>query len=79
LSRPPYRPHRGGQLWKLFTRLLNGRDPSCQRPILLERSERAFRSNLMAPGEGFPAGFEAGEITAAGGAAVRSGAEAQQQ
>jgi hypothetical protein len=78
-ARPTARFARG-QLWYLFPRFLPGRGLSSQHCcLLLWRSRNCFGTNLVAPGEIFFPGSKAGEITAAGRAAVRCGAKAQQE
>ena len=73
-----------GQLWHLIPRFLHGRGLSSHRDLpvcnhLLWRSRSCFGANLVAPGETFLPGFEAGEITTAGRAAMRSRAQAQKE
>src|SRR5579859_6412944 len=73
-----------GQLWHLIPRFLSGRGLSSHRDlpvpnILVWRSRSCFDTKLVAPEKFCLARSEAGEITAAGRAAVGPGAEAQQK
>ena len=73
-----------GQLWHLIPRFLHGRGLSSHSDLrirhrLIRCSRSCFDPHLVTPGEALLPRFEAGEITAAGRAAVRSRAEAQQK
>jgi hypothetical protein len=82
-ARPTARSARG-QLRHLFPRFLYGRGLSSQHGVRLFRDCRVWRAwhlatHLVAPRESIPPGFEAGEITAAHRAAMRTGPETQKK